>query len=252
MQKELITKPEDQVCILFKNQTEIWVSSEKEQSLKEASKNSKNQQIIINGKLRSLNEISGIYTAKEMEDIYKTKKGLVKCPKCGIWNDRFEKCKCEVDAESQSDGDWDFPALTKVVEENKSGLGKIAKRYELKTIKGFKPYTEFEIGEDTLQKIKSSNIYEKIKIGDKKYPRISLDLSSIRVKGKKEPFKTPPINKPFIWRDMATGKMEGMSDKMTLEEKQSSLKKGAEYLIKVKGIKSETLERLGIKEKKDE
>ena len=26
----------------------------------------------------------------------------------------------------------------------------------------------------------------KIKIGDKKYPRISLDLSSIRVKGKKD------------------------------------------------------------------
>ena len=55
------------------------------------------------------------------------------------------------------------------------------------TIKGYKPYTEYEIGEEELKAIREHNrMMSRIKLGKNSYPFISLDLSSIRVKGKKE------------------------------------------------------------------
>lgn len=171
-------------CILLKNDIEIWIDTEQESKIINNIKTNKSALIVINDKTINKSQILGIYTEQEMDNIYKAKKGLVQCPKCGKWNGKFDKCPCEVEEqENQSTGYYDFPPLTKVVIENKSGLGDLAKRYTIHTIKGYKPYTEFEIGDEELKTLREHNrMVSKVKLGKNYYPFVALDLSSLKVK----------------------------------------------------------------------
>ena len=66
----------EQTCILFRDKTEIWIDKENEPKVSALIAESSGL-VKINGKLRNKHEIKGIYSAKEMEDIYKTGKGLI-------------------------------------------------------------------------------------------------------------------------------------------------------------------------------
>lgn len=84
------------VCLLMRQGVEVWMEKERANNLKALLVSIKESKFIdYDGRLINSADISGIFTAQDMEDYTRRKNGQWKTSG-GIWKDRFEK---ETDAD---------------------------------------------------------------------------------------------------------------------------------------------------------
>lgn len=102
------------VCILMRSGVEIWVESERAESLKNQVEAAK-QSMFVRYENQFINtaDISGIYTADVMADLTRRKNGEWKCTS-GKWHMRATKCDC-------SQEDW-FDRQAKQTEKMLQGI----------------------------------------------------------------------------------------------------------------------------------
>lgn len=93
MTKELSNKNK---CLLTREGIEIWITDEQAEKISLIIQSSKENKLIdIGDNTVSVNSISGIYSAKSMEEMRRRKNGQWQCEFCKRWHDKFEKCGCQ-------------------------------------------------------------------------------------------------------------------------------------------------------------
>jgi len=83
----------EQMCVRLKSGAEIWVDAGKVDILRQFLENTKNGFVQIGNEFINIQDISGIFTPKAMEEYRNIWRGLWKC-KHDTWHERNEKCEC--------------------------------------------------------------------------------------------------------------------------------------------------------------
>ena len=91
-----------QKCILMRSGIQIWLNEERIKNLITLINSDKSKLVEIDGDYINTADISGIFSAEEIEDLTRRKNGQWKC-KWGNWHDKFKKCDCVEESRAESD-----------------------------------------------------------------------------------------------------------------------------------------------------
>lgn len=83
-----------QKCLVVKGGLQIWLDEERADRVEQALQTHSGAGFLpIDGRLININEVSGIYTPADLEEMTRRKNGEWQCKK-GKWHERNEKCEC--------------------------------------------------------------------------------------------------------------------------------------------------------------